>query len=187
MPQDRDNNWFNVPADNATYSGDDYNPTASGADPSQYDDLLKLSCRVGVRVSHFNADSGGLHIEDGVDLNRECESCVLEDGEVGAGRKGVAVTIKGGCRGITLRRLLVVTPGHGCDIEIGNWSDQSWRPCSNIVIEDALRADGKPVRVAWGRGKKPTIRGGNARIAWGRTLALHLYVYGKRWLPFLVK
>lgn len=188
MSQDRDNNFYQLPESDRDYRNLNCDPRAQYGgqiDPAAFDDLLKISAKRNVTVHGFVAEAGGLHIEDGIDLNNECRNIELAYGRVGAGRKGVAVTIKGGSCEITLRNLHITEPGRGCDIEIGNHSDQSWRKCQGIVLEELERADGRPVRVAWGRGDRPTIIGGNVQIAWGRTVLLHLYVYAKHYLPWI--
>ncbi len=185
---DTDNNYYQLPESDRDYRNlvcDPRKDLGGQMDPADFDDLLKISAKRNVTVHGFKAEAGGRHIEDGIDLNNECHNIELAYGQVGAGRKGVAVTIKGGCSEITLRSLLITEPGRGCDIEIGNHSNQSWRKCQGIVLEDLERADGRPVRVAWGRADRPTIVGGNVQIAWGRTVALHLYVYAKHFLPFI--
>lgn len=181
---DRDNNYYQLPESDRDYDGLDCNPPAG--DPTRYDDLLKISAKRNVTVRYFKAEGDGSHYEDGIDLNRECRNVILMDGRVGAGQKGVAVTIKGGSSDIKLVRQLVTRPGRHCDIEIGNHSDQSWKSCDGIELEDCLRSDGQPVRVAWGRGSRPKIIGGNVRIVWWWTAVLHLYVYAKHWFPRLV-
>lgn len=183
MSKDSDRNYYQLPESDRDYDGLDCNPPS--IDPERYDDLLKISGKRNVTVRFFKAEGDGYHFEDGVDLNRECADVVLMDGRVGAGRKGVAVTIKGGSCDTQLVRLIVTRPGRYCDIEIGNWSDQSWKSCDGTIIEDCLRSDGQPVRVAWGRGARPKITGGHVKIVWWWTIALHAYVYAKRYLKFI--
>lgn len=185
MSQDTDNNYFNLPESDRDYDALDCDPRNQGLSPAEYDDLLKISGKRNVTVRYFKAESDGTHKEDGVDLNRECSDIVLMDGRVGAGG-GVAVTIKGGSCKTQLVRMLVTRPGRHCDVEIGNHSDQSWKSCDGTVLEDCLRTDGKPVRVAWGRGSRPKIIGGNVRIVWWWTAVLHLYVYAKHYFPRLI-
>lgn len=186
MSQDRDNNYWQVPESGREYAGKLLNPANGGYDPAGFDDLCKVSQKHDVTVRDFVAESGKKHIEDGIDVNNNCERILFKDGRVGAGRKGVAVTIKGGSSSISLEGVVVTDPGRHCDIEIGNHSDQSWKPCERIFIADCRRADGQPVRVAWGRGSRPIIRGGNVRIVWWWTVALHLYVYAKHYFPRLI-
>lgn len=183
--KDTDFNYYQLPESDRDYDGLDCDPRSKLLKPSAYDDLLKISAKHNVTVRYFKAESDGTHREDGVDLNNECANVVLMDGTVTAGQKGVAVTIKGGSCRTKLVRLVIDRPGRHCDIEIGNHSDQSWKSCDGTVIEDCLRADGQPVRVAWGRGSRPKVTGGHVEIVWGWTVVLHLYVYAKHFLKFI--
>lgn len=184
MSHDTDNNFWVIPESDRTYEDLNCDPRATGAIPANYDDLLKGSAKRNVTVRRFVSESDGTHKEDGIDLNNECDRIVFEDGRVGSGR-GVAVTIKGGSCNTELRRIVITRSGRHCDIEIGNHSDQSWKISSGTLLEDVVRADGEPVRVAWGRGSRPTIIGGNVKINWSWTVALHVYVYAKHFLPWI--
>lgn len=183
---DKDTNFYNLPESDRGYKKLNCNPLAVGMSPAGFDDLLKVSDKRNVVVREFIAESDGTHFEDGIDVNHECENIQFIDGRAGSGTKGVAVTIKGGSCNVSLERVVVTKPGRHCDIEIGNHSDQSWKSCDGTALRDVVRADGQPVRVAWGRGRKPRIEGGNVRIVWWWTAVLHLYVYGKHFFPRLI-
>jgi hypothetical protein len=185
VSKDTDFNYFQLPFSDLDYDGLDCDPRTKFLNPSAFDDLLKISAKQNVTVRYFKATSDGTHREDAVDLNNLCQAVTLMDGTVTAGAKGVAVTIKGGSCATRLVRLVIDRPGKYCDIEIGNHSDQSWKSCDGTVIEDCLRRDSQPVRVAWGRGKRPQIIGGHVKIVWWWTAVLHAYVYAKHYLKFI--
>ena len=191
MSRDTDRNYYDLPESGTpaaprVYEYLDCDPRTAGVDPATRDDLLKISRKHDVAVRAFAAASDGSHREDGVDIMNESERILLENGRVQAGRRGVAITNKGGNRGVTCRRLLIVAPyGRFTDIEDGNWADQSWRKTTGTVYDEIARADGQPVRYAWGRADRAQLRNGKYRIVWWWTAVLHLYVYTKRLLPFL--
>lgn len=175
---DKDINYFNVPDGTSLLEGLIVSPD----NPGQYDDLLKVSGKQNLVIRDFEVR--GVGIEDGIDCNRLCENVLFENGKVDSG-KDLAFTIKGGCRNIHLKNILITRPGNHCEIELGNHSDQSWNKTTGVILENVRRADGKPVRVAWGRADKPKVIGGNVKFCWGWTVLLHFYVYLKHWLPFI--
>jgi len=193
MPQDKDSNYFDVPESGTPgnpriYEGVevDCDPRHAGIDPATKDDLLKCSAKHDVLVRNFVAVSDGTHKEDGIDLMNESERVVFENGRVQAGRKGVAITNKGGNRDCTFRRVVIEAPyGKFTDIEDGNWADQSWRKTTGTTYDEIARSDGKPVRYAWGRAARARLLHGQYEIVWGWTILLHLYVYAKRAIPFI--
>lgn len=191
MSRDTDNNGISYagPESWGSRVGDlDYDQwlRQQGRDLTQIDDVLKLHAQHGLIVSNFRAGVGGAHLEDGIDCNDRNVNCILEDGAIGAGRKGVAITNKGGNVGLTFRRLTIYPPyGKHCDIEDGNHSDQSWNKTTGTTYDEVVRLDGQPVRYAWGRADRAELRNGNYRIMWGWSLCLHVYVYLKHWLPWI--
>lgn len=185
MP-DTDRNYYNLPASGTPgcpydYPGLNCDPRANGDSPAAYDDLLKVSGKTDVVVRDFLAASDGTHKEDGIDLMRESARVVFRHGTVQAGRAGVAITNKGGNSDCTFEDILIIAPyGKYVDIEDGNWADQSWRRGTGNVYRRIRRADGQPVRYAWGRAGKARLVDGQYRIVWWWVAVLHLYVYGKR-------
>lgn len=153
-------------------------PALTGENPAEFDDILKLShARNGVVRGCF-IGAAGLQRENAIDMNRNCERIVVGDCRLASGRQN-AVTIKGGCRHIQLQRVRIV-PGSGhCDIELGNWSDQSQERVTDVLLEDVIRTDGQPVRVRLGHADRPAIAGGNVRIDWFGSAVLKLYWWGK--------
>lgn len=152
------------------------------ADPAHsaagYDDLLKLSNAKRVQI-HGLTVRGGSQRENAIDLNRTCEDVVIDGAALEAGSQN-AITIKGGCRRITLRNIVIVRAGGHCDIELGNWSDQSFAPVTEVRLENVTRADGKPVRLRVVQASMPTIVGGNVRYLRLESLLLKAYWLAKR-------
>lgn len=194
MSRDRDLNFFNFPAAGANgdpgapahYPGLNCDPRSVGANPADYDDLLKVSAKHDLRITDFNATSDGMHKEDGIDLMNRCERITFEGGRVQAGRKGVAITNKGGNRDCTFRDIVILPPyGRFVDIEDGNHADQTWHKSTRTTYDNVRRADGAPVRYAWGRADRARLLNGRYRIVWWWTAVLHLYVYAKHWFKFI--
>lgn len=158
------------------------NPLSQMKRPEDYDDLLKVSGRWGTRIENFDATSGsGNHREDGIDINNESRLVTFCNGHVQAGKKGVAITNKGGNSGTLFDDVVIVAPyGRFVDIEDGNHSDQSWKKTTGTFYRNVRRADGKPVRYAWGRADRATFQDTNVKVVWWYTLALHVYVYVKQ-------
>lgn len=154
-------------------------PQMEGKDAADFDDLLKFSRVQRARVSRCLIRGNGRQRENAIDLNRGCEDIVIEDCRIEAGRQN-AITIKGGCQRVSLRRLAIERAGGHCDIELGNWSDQSPARTIGVTLEDVRRADGKPVRVRVGNADWPMIRGGNVRIQYFQSYVLKAYLWAKR-------
>jgi hypothetical protein len=160
---DTDKNYYSI-ADrtDVTIRGVVLDPRNDGIDPSTIDDVLKLSHATSVLVEEVVVDAGGLQKENAIDMNRVCSDVVVRKCKLVSGKQN-AVTIKGGCYDITLDGVDIV-PGTGhCDIELGNWSDQSQDYVRDITLRDVKRTDGKPVRLRVGHAKNITIIGGNVK------------------------
>jgi hypothetical protein len=104
-------------------------------------DTFKLSrCKRGsVKLGHVK---GGL--EDCLDVNNHCEDLVIE-ASLWEPRGEYLTTIKGGSRNITVRGLVT---GHGqtVDVDLGNLSDQSDDPTTDVKL-DLTHVAGDPIRV----------------------------------------
>jgi hypothetical protein len=149
--------------------------------PSQFDDILKISCALRVNVTNTTINSRGGNREDGVDIMRISEDIYFKNCEVGAGQK-YAFTIKGGSSRITLQDVTITRPGGGIervDIDLGNFSDRDYGPTTKITLTNVTRSDGKPVRVRVGNAEAPLIIGGNVKVLILQSLALKLYVWIK--------
>ena len=147
----------------------------SPEESAKYNDLLKFSKTTNCKVGKISV-TGGQQIENAIDMNNECANISLGDVYLEEGREN-ALTIKGGCDNIYIGNL-VIKPGIGhCDIELGNWSDQSKKKTTNVVIGRVARTDGKPVRVRYGWADKPVIHDGNVEWQTLQGLLIRLWVW----------
>ena len=138
-------------------------PRPAGFDPATIDDVLKLSRVTNARFERIEVRAGGLQRENALDLNRQCSDVSIEACTLESGRQN-AITIKGGCVAITIKDVVII-PGAGhCDIELGNWSDQSTEKTTRVWLINVTRSDGKPVRLRVGRADHPIILGGNVKL-----------------------
>ena len=148
-------------------------PAAEGKNPDDYDDVFKLS-----HVTDFKVDGltvrGGQQKENAIDMNRECVDVEIINARLEAGKQN-AITIKGGCKNISLFGVTIERAGGHCDIELGNWSDQSWNKTTGVVLTNVVRLDGQPVRVRVGHADDPVIAGGNVKILFWGSLYLKAY------------
>ncbi|HWA07923.1 MAG TPA: hypothetical protein VG838_00500 [Opitutaceae bacterium] len=149
-------------------------PREEGLNPADFDDLFKLSHAEQVKVTGLTVRGGGLQKENCIDMNRLCRDVEIINARLEAGQQN-AITIKGGCRDIHLSAITIERAGGHCDIELGNWSDQSWDPVTGVVLTNVCRADGKPVRVRVGHADAPVIVGGNVKILFWGSLYLKTY------------
>lgn len=149
--------------------------------PSQFDDILKISCASRVNVTNTAINLRGGNREDGVDIMRISEDINFRNCDVGAGAK-YAFTIKGGSSRISLQDVTITRPGGGIervDIDLGNFSDRDYGPTTKVALINVTRLDGKPVRVRVGNADAPQIIGGNVKVLIIQSLALKLYVWIK--------
>ncbi len=175
-----DNNYYSI-ADVVGFELKDttIDPRTEGIDPSNIDDVLKLSHAQNVLIELVTVNAGGLQKENAVDMNRVCVNVTMKDCILYSGKQN-AITIKGGCRDITIQDVQIV-PGSGhCDIELGNWSDQSQDYVLNVRLINVTRTDGAPVRLRIGHAKNVTIEGGNVKEDKFGSLMVKLYTFFKR-------
>lgn len=154
-------------------------PREQGLDPAMFDDLLKLSNAEDVRVFHCIVRGGGLQRENAIDLNRNCRNVMISDVRVQAGKQN-AITAKGGCKNLLLRRVLIEGAAGNCDIELGNYADQSFERTTGTMIDSVRREDGKPVRIRCGDADWPVIVNSNVKILYFESYRLKLYVWLKQ-------
>jgi hypothetical protein len=155
-------------------------PRRDGIDPTIIDDVLKLSCATNILIENVVVDAGGLQQENAVDMNRLCRQITLKDCWLVSGMQN-AITIKGGCSDVLIENVVIV-PGQGhCDIELGNWADQSQDFVTNVTLRSVTRKDGKPVRLRVGHAKEPTIEGGNVKKDVLGSLMVKCYWQLKQW------
>lgn len=154
-------------------------------DSKRWDSILKLSGRVDTALCGLRVSQGK---ENSLDINNETHHCSLE-GQFGiTGNEGEQViTIKGGSYGLSIKGS-IDSKGTNCDIEIGQWSDQSTKTTHHIDL--SLLRSSRPLSVVFGRvnnpilailGKSPDIAlPPNARILVWKSLGLLGYWWVKR-------
>ena len=123
--------------------------------PEGTDDTLKITgASTDVSVAADSIHGGA---EDCVDINNRCERITVRAGEWHSGGKYIA-TIKGGSRDIELSGE-IVRPGKSCDVELGNWSDQSQALTTGVRL-NLTRRDGGYMHVMLWHADRPILAGG---------------------------
>lgn len=165
---------------NVTLKDITVDPRSTGVDPATIDDVLKLSHAQNILIERLIVDAGGLQKENAIDMNRMCSQVSIIDAKLVSGLQN-AITIKGGCYDILIENVIII-PGKGsCDIELGNWSDQSQDYVTNVTLKNVTRNDGQPVRLRVGHAKEPTIIGGNVKRDFLGSLMVKAYWQLKKW------
>lgn len=142
----------------------------SGAvDGRGFADALKFSSGLSDFHGRFGTVFSGS--EDAVDVNNRCSGLTIAaDRYVLGGRMGI--TIKGGSSDVTVEGWLEGN-GSECDVDIGNWSDQSHEPVTGVKL--GLRKwDGSKVRVRVINGDVPEFLPGSGP---------YCFVFPWPWLP----
>jgi polygalacturonase len=166
-----DNNYYSIAdQDGITVKDITIDPRKDGINPATISDVFKFSHATNVVADNVTVDAGGFQIENTIDMNRLCANVTVKNCKLVSGMEN-AITIKGGCHDILIQDTVII-PGKGhCDVELGNWSDQSQEYVSNVTLNNVTRSDGQPVRLRVGHAKEPTIVGGNIkRMFWGSLL-----------------
>jgi hypothetical protein len=133
------------------FSGEDFNGAG-------YSDAIHCS-----RVDDFYPKFGTVISgdEDAADVNNECCGVGLEAKRwVLGGRLGF--TAKGGSIGTTFSGE-VEGQGKECDVDLGNWSDQSHKKTTGTFL-NLWRADCSPIRVRVLNADEPRIEGGGPYV-----------------------
>jgi hypothetical protein len=176
MSAGTDNNYASfADRDGVRASGITFDPTLDGLQAAAFSDILKFS---NLTNSVFE---GGVVVatgakENAIDANRNCSNVRVHDFLLFGGRQA-AIVCKGGCKQMVFSKVTIY-PDSSAKVDViwDDWSDQSKAP-STGSLTDVRRADGKPVRVAFGRFNRPQIVGGNCKIDWVRTAGMHVYNY----------
>jgi hypothetical protein len=157
-------------------------PRLSGVDPSTISDVLKFSHATNCSALHCTVDAGGLQKENAIDMNRLCNNILIQDCVLVEGKQN-AITIKGGCTNIhildTVIEMVPSSAGH-CDIELGNYSEQSDLPVTGVTLEHVTRSDGGTVRVRVINADYPVVSGGNYYVykpIWARWPIWSIYSF----------
>jgi hypothetical protein len=133
-------------------------------------DTLKFSTQLTDFTGIFPAVTSGR--EDCIDINNRCRNVSITCAKlIFCGRMGV--TIKGGSGDILIRFLDATGHGRECDIDIGNWSDQSHEPVRSVVL-DCRRLDGEATVVRCLNGDRPRHAPGSGP---------YRYVFPWPWMP----
>jgi hypothetical protein len=88
------------------------------------------------------------------------------------------MTIKGGAKNILISNCVFY--GHGLEIDLGNWSDQSQERTRNITIKDCFRFDSKPIKVRCLWADDPIVINSNVKITRIHPLLLWFFKLGKK-------
>lgn len=157
------------------------NQEYSPDDPSNIDDVLKISHSERITFIKCDINPKGGNREDGVDVMNNSKNIRFSECSVGCGK--YAFTIKGGSNFVWLDNV-VIHGKHGIegvDIDIGNFSSTVPDDKTGIVmLDNVTRKDGKPVRVRVGWASYPVITGGNVKVLFWQSLILKAYVAFKR-------
>ena len=149
-------------------------PRHDGLDAGDFADLLKLSNVQHATFRRLVVHGEGAQQENAIDMNRGCVGVLIDTALLQAGNQN-AITIKGGCEEIELRDVTIMPGGH-CDIELGNWSDQSSARTTGVRLIRVRRWDGKPVRLRVGHADEPIVEDCEIERQFWASLALKAYV-----------
>jgi len=147
-------------------------------------DVLKFSAAVGAIIAGKCSSTGGK--ENACDVNNSSSVVVAGTLALNAGDQA-GLVVKGGSSFSTAPGAAVTfTPSalSKTDILADDWSDQS-QSASRVFI-CATRTDGKPVRVVFGRFRRPVIIGPSV-VVWPWTIGLHFYNPIKAFVRFVLR
>lgn len=161
----------------ASYTGEGVIENREFLPPSEsgrWDDVLKFS-RGKYRIRGRVVAYGGF--ENACDINNHSE-VIVEDGAelilVGGEQAGLVVKGNSVLRTEgTGRVIFKPAPKSRCDILKDDWSDQSDR--SSTVEGNLERADGRKLRVVWGRGARPKPSAARMQPIWWWILGAHVW------------
>jgi len=151
-------------------------PEAAGVDMRTLDDVLKFSHLTNSSFYGGQVVAGDAR-ENAIDANRYCTGVTVSGFKLSGGRQA-SIVVKGGSQLVFNDIIISAHPDSWCDVLVDDWSDQSQEP-SLVALSNVRRLDGKPVRVVYGRFRKPTFIGGNCKVSWTLTVGLHAYVFFK--------
>ena len=128
-------------------------------------------------------DAGGLQTENAIDMNRVCSQIIIRNSWLVSGMEN-AITIKGGCHDVLIENVKIA-PGKGhCDIEIGNYSQQSKSKTINITLKNVSRTDGKAIKLRIGNGNYPEVINSVVDYLWFQSIILKIYIWYKNKFVF---
>ncbi len=159
-----DKNWLSISANiGQWYAGtptptpavEPYPSTLVPLNPLDWDAILKVcDGTTGLTLVGMNIAQGR---ENVVDLNNGATDIGI------AGYLGTpllsgdqVITVKGGCKRIRIGGTVVsAKPKSGAIVIVGNWSDQSYEPSTDVDLTGLAINDGSPVTVILGRVNNP--------------------------------
>ena len=151
-------------------------------DPTEWDDIVKVSHCEGLTFRHCIINPEGGNREDGVDIMRKSHLIEFYNCRVGTGKR-YAFTIKGGSDMISLANVTVTgrQGTEGVDIDIGNFSHTLPNvKTGRVYLDNVGRSNGQPVTVRVGWAPWPVVTGGNVKVLFWASMGLKLYVLFKR-------
>jgi hypothetical protein len=154
-------------------------PKAEGLDCADFDDILKFSHAENCSIQNSVISGMGVNRENAIDMNRLCSNVSVVDCKIVSGKQN-AITIKGGCKSIIIKNCVIVPGAGNCDIDLGNFSNQSQSAVIGVGIINVTRSDGNPVRVRVINSEIPYVSGGNVVITrpfWGRFPIWNIYSF----------
>lgn len=127
-----------------------------GTTTTDWDSALKVSATDhGIYIDHILIPQCR---ENALDINHNTKGVTIKGvfGRSG-GRGEQVITIKGGSTNATLAGAIDST-GTNADIVIGQWSDQSTEPSSNLDLRGLFHSDDRPLTVIIARARSKTIK-----------------------------
>lgn len=125
-------------------------------------DTLKFTSELYNLEGHFGVVEAGA--EDVVDINNRSTWVALHAGLWNIAGSKYGFTVKGGSSDILLYGHVI---GHGkeCDVDLGNWSDQSNEKTRRVTL-DLYSSDGSPIRVRVLNAERPHLAPGSGPYEW---------------------
>lgn len=133
-------------------------------------DTLKFSTGLSNFTGYFPEVTSGQ--EDCIDINNQCEHLTLRVEKL-IFQGAMGVTIKGGSRHIIISANDCLGHGKETDVDIGNWSDQSSEPTTDVTL-DIRRLDSDCTYVRVINGQRPVFEVGSGP---------YKFVFPWPWIP----
>lgn len=178
----RDGLWPVYEIDDIIILGSDL--ILQGIDLNQISDIFKLSHVQNIHIKRLIVLCGGLQKENAADFNFECTNVTIDHMELEEGDQN-AWTCKGGCSAIKIGALGIHASGRAhCNIELGNWSDQSKKKTHDIKITELVEVvGGGVVQIRVDYASRPQIQQGNIHWQIWQGLLIDLWVRIRLILP----
>lgn len=184
-----DINYFSIGEQYVFFAGSDHPQTVDSIptppiftpeNPSQYAAILKASgSDKGIWIDSPVIAQGH---ENAIDINNRSKNIKYSNATIGAtGENGdQVITIKGGSTDIQITGVLHTRGNRqSVDVDVGNWSDQSYNNSERITL-NLTHVDGKKINVRIGRAKNVILLGSCKQMVFA-SLVLKAYWWFK-WL-----